>query len=378
MEDSFSIVAYPPIVRQADEAWHETLQTQAETYTISDGVGFDTAQFTLTGNDDYLSDWFEKGLVHHVTWTAPDGSIAWEGWINRMALSIGDSVENKSVDDMANRILLYYVPLDTAETPAVAGAQTLITKNDTASQARYGVKTMVVSGGECTAATADDNAFTYLDWHNRIPQTETIAVGRGKQFQLQVQMRGYAYMANWYHYNQTASSGTVDADAMVGLALAADPNGVLSTSTLNIDSNTTATEQYRDDNPLAWKMIQELAVRGFETGGTGYRWSCGVYEDRRTTFKAAEGLTRQGVELGTNKHPVIRRYVRDEADLFVEDGGRELETWELRPDRLLVKDGVPGTPRYITQVKWQAPRWVTLQGTDQVDPFRRMLSEECR
>jgi hypothetical protein len=291
---------------------------------------------------------------------------------------MGDTVEIKGIDDMANRVLLYYVPLDTSKTPAQAGAQTVLTKNDTDSQALYGIKTMIAPGGECTTATADDNALTYLDWHNRIPRTETVSVGQGKAAALQVQMRGYAYMANWYAYSQTVSSGTVDADAMVNAVLAADPNGVLSTSTLNIDGNTTATEAYRDDNPLAWKVVQEVATRGYETGGTGYRWTCGVYERRRTTFKAAEGLTRKGIEYGTNKYPILHRHARDESDLFTEEGGREVLPWELRPDRLIVREGVPGVPKYVTQVKFHAPYRVILQGTDQVDPLEMMLKEGCR
>lgn len=378
MKGSFSIVAYPPVVRQADESFHETLETEKETYTISDTIGFDQASFTLTGSPEYLIDWYEKGLVYDVVWHSPEGSIVWEGYVNRLSLSIGDAVIIKSIDDMANRVILKYTPLDTSQTPPVAGAQTTVTKDDTASQARYGVKVYVASGAECTAATADDNALAYLSWLTRIPQTETISVGQGKATSLQVTMRGYAYLANWYTYTQTVSSGTADADAIVSLVLAADPNSVLSTSTLNIDGNTTATEQYRDEHTAAWKVVQELANRGQETASVGYRWHCGIYEHRRTTFKAAEGFTAAGLEYATNKHPVLHRHMRDSADMFLMEGGREVLPWELRPDRLLLTEGIPGPPMYITQVKYSTPRRVVLQGTSIVDPLRLTLSESCR
>ncbi len=208
--------------------------------------------------------------------------------------------------------------------------------------------------------------------------TETISVGQGRQPALQIGMRGYAYMANWYHYAQTATSGTANADVVVSAVLAADPNSVLSTSTLNIDSNATATEQYRDDYQLAWKVIQEIAARGLETDGAGYRWACGIYERRRTTFKAAEGFDANGLPYATNRWPIIHRHIRSAADLFLGEGGDELEPWELRPDRLLLTEGIPGPPMYITQVKYSLPHRVVLQGTSIVDPLRLTLSETCR
>jgi hypothetical protein len=374
----FSIVANTPVVRQSDESFSEQLDTEKESYTISEGIGFDQATFTLTGSPDYLLDWFDKGLVYDTVWTSPEGSIAWEGYIARLSLSVGDTVIIKSIDEMANRIIHNYVPLDTAETPPVAGAQTTITKNDTASQARYGIKTLITSGAECTDATADDDALAYLTHHSQIPLTNTISVGQGKAPTLQVTMRGYAYMANWYAYSQTVSSGTANANTIVSAVLAADPNSVLSTSTLDIDTNTTATEQYRDDNPLAWKFIQEMATRGQESGGTGYQWSCGVYADRRTTFKAKEGIDSSGVAYSTNKHQILQRHIMDAADMFLEESGREVLPWELRPDRLLYTQGIPGPPMYITQVKFSLPHRVVLQGTSIVDPLKLTLSESCR
>jgi len=372
-----SITAYAPVVTQADDTYAETLDTEKEQYVVSDAMGFDTATFTLTGPPDYLIDWYEHGLVRDIIWRDPDGGICWEGFVNRMNLVVGDRALTKTVDAMANRIHLNYTALDTTTTPPVAGAKATITKNDTASQARYGVKAAVLSGAECTAATADDLAYAYLQSMKYVASTEVVTVGEGRQPSLIVEMKGYAYMANWFVYSQTVNSGTTDADTVLGLVLAADPNGVLSTSTLNIDGNTTATERYWDGNELGWKVIQEIAGRGYETGSVGYRWHCGVYAHRRTTFKAAEGLDDDMVPYSTNKYLALHRQIRDASDAIVDEAGREWMPWELRPDRLLYTEGVPGRPMYIQQVKITMPWRITLQGTDQVNPMALVIRDVC-
>ncbi len=178
-------------------------------------------------------------------------------------------------------------------------------------------------------------------------------------------------------YTQTGSSGTGDADAIVAAVLAADPNSVLATSTLNIDDNTTATEQFWDGDDLGWKIVQELAARGYESGSVGYRWHCGVYAHRRTTFKAAEGLDDNGVAYSTNKYLALHRQMRDASDAFVDEAGREWMPWELRPDRLVYTEGVPGRPAYITQVRVSMPWKVSYQGTDQVNPMALIIRDVC-
>lgn len=376
-ENALSVTARAPVVNQASDTYAETLQTEKEQYTITDGVGFDAASITLMGPVDYLHDWYERGLVRDITFRDPDGGICWEGYVNRLQLVVGDRALTKSIEAMANRVILNYTPLDTANTPATAGAQTTITKNDTASQARYGIKTVVLSGAECTAATADDLALAYLERLKYVASSEVGTVGAGKQPSLKVDLKGYARMANWFIYSQTVSSGTSNANTILGLVLAADPNSVMSTSTVNIDVNATATEQYWDGDELGWKIIRELADRGLESGSVGYRWHCGIYAHRRTTFKAAEGLDANKIPYSTNKHQALHRQIRDASDAFVDEAGREWMPWELRPDRLLYNEGVPGRPVYLKQIKVIMPWRVSYQGTDQVNPMSLLVRDVC-
>lgn len=374
---TLSINAYSPIIRASDEDFHELLQTEKESYAITDGIGFDTASFILTGPLDYLVDWFRHGLVRDVIWKTPTAGVAWRGFINRLVFTVSGNTRTNAVDGMANRILYVYTPLDTSTNPPEAGAQATITKNDTDSQGLYGIKTGIVSGGECIAATADDMALSALARLKNTRQGETIAVGAGKTPSLKVEMRGYAHMANWYYYTQTASTGTSNADTIIGLVLADDPNGVLSSETTNIDTCTTAIEQYWDGKQLGWKVIQDITGRGYETGGVGYRWSVGVYEGRRTTYKQSEAVDSNGVPLSTNKHPRLYRHIHDAGDVIQDSAGREIMPWDMRPDRLIYTEGIPGRPMFVTQVKFTAPAKVVLSGTDALSPSKAYLRRGC-
>lgn len=378
MAGPLSITALAPVVLQGVDSYHERLQTEKESYVITDGIGFDNASFTLTGPLDYLLDWYANGLVRDVTWRTPEGGIAWNGYVSRVSLTIGGNTRTKSIDGMANRILYIYAPKDTSTNPPTVGAQTTITKNDTDLQARYGIKTAIVSGGECTTATADDAALSVLAGLKHVRLGETVTVTAGKFPALKVSMKGYAHMANWYYYSQTADTGTDDADDIIILVLAADPNSVLSSVATNIDTCTTAIEKYWDGKKLGWKIILDIANRGYETGGLGYPWSVGVYENRLTTYKQAEMVDDEGVPLSTNKHPALHRHITDAGGSILDDAGKEIMPWDLRPDRLLYTEGIPGRPLYVEQVKFTAPFKAVLSGTDHLNPSREFVRSNCK
>lgn len=370
-----SINAYAPIIRQSFDSYQERLQYEKEQFTTTEGVGFDKASFILKGSRDYLTDWFYSGLARHIEWMGPHGGMAYEGFVNRTQLTLGGSTSTRTLDGMANRILYVYTPLDTAEDPPTAEAQTVITENDTRSQTQWGIKTVLVSGNECPAATAADQALRELYMRKHIAKTETVAVGAGKQTQLKVEMLGYAYAGNWYTYSDVVSTGTAAADAMIALILATDPNSILSTDDRDIDACATAIDKYSDGKRGGWKMVQDIASRGLETGGIGFPWSVGVYEGRRVVYKAMEYIDDDDVPLTTNKHLALHRQVDDAADTILDDAGREVYPWLVRPDRLLYKTGVPGRPIVAQQVRYTSPGKVVINGTDRLVPT--VIKWEC-
>jgi hypothetical protein len=373
-----SINAFAPVINQAKSSYNERLQTENETYSISNNVGFDSANFVLTGPLDYLMDWFANGLVRDIVWRDPEGGVCWNGYVNRLGLTAGGETRTRSVDDMANRIIYPYTPLTTANNPPKAGAQTTITKNDTASQAAYGIKAAIVSGGEATAATADDAAYSELAKLKDIREGRQGAFGQGKIPSLQVEMRGYAYMLDWAPYTQTANTGTDNASTIIAAVLAADPNSVLSTSTVNISTCTTAVQKYWDGKQFGWKIVNDIAAMGYESGSVGYEWVAGVFEDRRTTYKQAEAVDSNGVALSTNKYLALHRKLFDAGDSILDDAGREVMPWALRPDRLMYTEGFPGRATYITRVTFSSPFACSYEGTDARNPVASFMTGNCK
>lgn len=372
-----SINAYAPVINQSIDSYHERLQTENESYTITKDIGFDVARLTLGGPLDYLLDWFSNGLVRDIIWKAPNGGICWHGFVNRLGLTAGGETRTRSIDDLANRIIYVYTPLTTTENPPTAGAQTTITKNDTSSQSKYGIKTAIVSGGEMTAATADDAAYAELAKLKDIREGRQGAFGQGKVPSLQVEMRGYAHMANWYIYSQTANTGTDDADDIILLVLAADPNSVLSTSAINVDTCTTAVQKYWDGKQFGWQVIQNIAAMGYETDSVGYDWTAGVYEDRKVVYKQSEAVDSNGNPLSTNKHPILNRAIFDSGDSILSSAGQEVMPWQMRPDRLLETQGFPGRPTYITKTVFSSPFSCSYEGTDPNNPVESYMVGNC-
>lgn len=373
-----AINAYAPLVRQSFDSYHELLQPEAETYTYTDGIGYDSASFVLTGEAEYLFDWYLNGLVRHVEWVAPDGIMAFEGFVQRMSLTIGAVTRTVSIDGVYTRLIYHYRPLDTTQTPPTALAETSTTKNNLALQARYGVKVKVEDGSECTAATADDASLSLLEGYGHLTRGETQSVGRGAAPSLRVELQGYAHMCNWYNYTQIQLSGTVGSSTFIPLVLADDPNVVMSTSTVDIDDNTTAIERYQDGREIAWKLIQMAAARGYETGGYGYPWSVSMWEHRHVLFKASELTDGNGNPLATNKYQMLYRQTTHAGDSILAESGEELMPWAIRPDRLLFTVGFPDKePMWIQQCRFSSPYTLDLTGTDPMNPVRLYMKSTC-
>ncbi len=370
MSNDLSVVAYAPLVRTGD-SWVETLQVEGLQFDLLIDIGYNVCSFTLTGPVDYLASWYKDGLARHIEVGGPDGWRAYEGFVSRLSLSIGDTLLVRSLDGVGNRIRFTYSELDTTQNPPTTGQQKTATANDTSSQAKYGIKTVVVSGNEATAATAAVEAASQLRKLAAIRTDQTVNVGQGQQPSLRVECQGYSSMLDWGIYEQTVDTGTDDADVIVVAMLAADPNGIVSNSAVNISSNATQIPKYYDQPVAIWKGVQDITQRGRESGGEAWAWCCGIYEGRRCHFKPREALDADGNPESTNEYLGIVHHISDKADVYLDEAGREIPTWQMRPDRLVYTAGLPVDPMYCTQVTWSEPGKVVLRGEAAYNPFRR-------
>lgn len=370
----FSINAFAPIIQQPNNSFHERLANNlsGESYAISVERGFETAAFSLHGDIEYLRQWFDNGLVRDIAFIGPDGKLAWEGFVNTMTLSFGGTNLSHGLDRMGNRIIYTYTPLNTGVNPPTEGTETTITKNDTGSQSIYGIKLATLTAEKATPTTAADTAALTELTRRAYPQRgQSSRTGASRDPTLRVDLRGNAFMADWYNYAQVAASGTDTATAIIKLVLAADPNSVLSTDDRNIETNSEATEKYWEDTP-AWKVIRIIVNRGETSGGIGIPWAGGVYEDRRMTFKIAERLDVNDNPISTNQFQRI--FHTPSLDIFSDESGAEVPPWHLRPDRIAITESL-GTAMYVRRVNFTPPINVTLSGEDDVYSVASLLTQ---
>ena len=366
-----SITALAPVIAQSVDTFQERLQTQGEGYKVSAAYGYDSCQFVLTGDMDYLRGWFRAGLVRDVIWRSPHGRTIWNGYVESMKLRQGGLSRGKSIAPMANRIYYVYSSLDTTTNPPTVNEQKTITVNDTDSQAVYGIKTETVSGGQVTDTAAAVEADTMLTELTRIRIDEQMTFGSGQPPSLSVACRGYAHMLDWFNYSQTVNSGDENLSTIIAAILAADPNSVISTSTINIDANTTQGEEYYNGDRPAWRVITDLTQRG---GTAKNRWVAGIYEGRKLVYKQAETIDTRWNQLAANKYLSYQKNPADAGDRIFDEAGREIEPWDARPDRLFFTVGYGKQPQYVEQAVFTAPYHLQTKSSD-INPLRGVLIE---
>jgi len=315
---------------------------------------------------DYLRGWFRGGLIRDVIWRSPNGRVIWNGYVQSLRLQEGGSSRSKSIAPMANRIYYVYSSLDTTTNPPTVKEQKTITVNNTDSQAIYGIKQRTISGGQITDTAAAIEADTILTELSRIRIDEQMTFGQGRPPSLSVSCAGYAHMMDWFNYSQVVNSGTDNLSTVIGLILAADPNSVISTSTVNIDSNTTQVEEYFNGDRPAWNVITDLTLRG---GAANNRWVAGIYEGRRMTYKQDETIDTRWNPLAANKFLTYQKNPADPGDRIFDEAGVEIEPWDAKPDRLFVTTGYGKQPQYIEQVIFTAPYGLQTKSSD-INPLR--------
>jgi hypothetical protein len=369
MSELLSIVAKAPVISQAADSFHERLSTEAETFTITADVGFDKAGFILRGSAEYLKAWFRSGLGRDVVWRGPDGSVIWEGYVAKLALTEGSLARSRALP-VANRVILVYAQMDGTTNPPEAGEQTVLTVDDTDSQASYGVISVVLSGGELTTTEAVAMAYSKLAELARVQVDEQATPGRGAPPVLKVDLDGYSSTLDWFNYVQTAVSGTVSVNSLLAAILATDPNGIISTSAVNVQTNATQVQAYRDGKVPSWKLIQQVVDVG---DGSSFRlWVAGIYEGRRLTYKQAETVDARGEPLAANQKLIWYKNPDDPADRIFDAAGREVLPWRARPDRIIYSSGYGKIPKYCWQSVFVAPWSLQLKSVD-INPLLGMV-----
>lgn len=328
------LLAYEPLTELGLYAreFVDDLSANHEGYnhTISAVGGFDTASFIIKGPDSYLSDWFDEGLFRRVALFSPEGLPCWNGYVEKLTMPDGQDAKTKSLEQMVNRVIMKYVPIDITVSPPKPRPPTVLTVNDTESQARFGVKCEVVNGGELIDSDAYAWARTILSVKAQ-PQTgDDINTLSTNAPSLQVECRGFWHTLKWVPY-LNALTGQLPAHQVIQEVLSyfnsINP-GFISVDFGLMDFNYRPERRGSDDYQLCQKIIEDIINHG---GLGGERWVGGIYENRQMIYKPAEDFKR----LYTEHVALIRSRKDPEGKVYEEGLDTEVKPWDMRPDRIL-------------------------------------------
>lgn len=307
-----------------------TVNHEGYTHTISAVGGFDTAQFTLKGTRDYLDDWFEDGLMRRIELQNPEGIQVWEGYVNRMRYVVGTLTKTKTIDNMFNRIYVRFAPLDTSVSPPVASPPQTWTFDDATSQAKYGIKALVISGGERAANTVYEWGRTILKDRKNVQIGESINTSGQDSVLMELECRGYWHTLKWLPYINDVS-GRIQSHQVVEEVLRyfnSQNQGWLPMDFGWMDYNFRLSRRGADSLQSCYEVINNIVLEG---GLGGERWVGGFYQNRKFVYKAAED------KLGLySDHFDLYRSLSDPAQFIYDSAtGTEVKPWDMTPDRIL-------------------------------------------
>lgn len=302
----------------------EDLAGRADRYdqAIDHHIGFEsmTVSFPCTLED--ALDWLSFGLMRSVIVTGPDvgpKQSAWEGFLETVEAQIGGEQRSVSVREMANRIRVQY---QTVLGTTGARPTTSTFFEDTASEALYGKKDLVLALGNTTdGAEVDDygNAMLAKLKNPLAAPSSQIASGDLGEIRLTLTFAGwYTTLGNVLTSNTSTTKTSTTTQLGTLLTNIAAVNAFISTVTTNIvSSGVTATEFIETDTPYRQK-IEALLARG--NGTQPYAW--GVYEDREFYASQWAGAT-----------PTTITYQRTISEAAIYDSaGGEVAFWDVRPN----------------------------------------------
>jgi len=328
-----------------------------------------SASIRLNGSVSYIDWWTLNGLGLHVETFSPGRNRIFAGFVNSLDASGGTfSGRQGPLLDIGNRIEVEYSPiLDATVAPPLVGPQRVTTiAQDTDSQDRYGIFDQTISGSELLDDGVTDHASDYRDlylYENAWPQhSEQVGLDSSAPASISLSILGYAHMFDAINYQDT-NAGTVTVSTKLGYVLAADPNGLFSTSTAYIDTNAMLAHRYDDKGHSGLTVIENLVKLG-DASQNRYLW--GVKDSQ--TLHYAQAPTA----------PYYEHRIRARVPRVLRYGtSQEVYPWDIEPGRIvflsdyLLGQSIPSDQRrdprfvFIEQVSYTYPWGISISGAQQ-------------
>lgn len=227
-------------VAPAEKARHpiEAIFTDYAPEDRVDG-GYWVASFKLHARSNLLKEMYENGLGRLVEAWGYGLQQDFEGQIYRMRYVLWPNEYVKSLENVLNKI---HMRTDYDADGAVERT-TELTNAD--SDARFGTKQLVLSGGETEGLSVADQAVQqFIDYRAWPSSAPNIGAAKSGEY-IEIYCRGFIDTLNWTIYNQTVAEGTQGASAQLGDII--DANGEFIARQTFESNSTTVTKEYDSD-----------------------------------------------------------------------------------------------------------------------------------
>lgn len=281
------------------------------------------ASFQFSADDVTLERWRDNYLgAHFVEYF---GTItAFMGYINTLRLTYNGQLQVVSLDEVFNNIAVRY------QTDSSAAAALTAFATHSASIARYGTKTLVVSVNGYMSSTRAGQYRDVLLNRLALPRVFTQEVNWAQQQPtLQVDVKGYVNTLNWQSFVNTSKLGQNASVAITNALSGADfvTSGSITTNT--------AQEVVEADNEPVWDRIRRITEHGDASGNT---WLAGCYQGRALNYWQPS--------LSTITYRYNAKAFRQERRRVIYDAnGAEIPEALIQPGYLIFsQDLLPGVP----------------------------------
>lgn len=305
--------------------------------------------------------WLESGLGRHVEVRALGSTEIFSGFVNEVEVAIsGYRRRIGPLTDVVNKARLVCA-YDDPDLPITGIPLTTDWLEDTASQARWGVRARTYAAGGITLDRVDTTLAMHLERYKSPPRSEELdllTADNASQVEVRLALAGYAQALDAQPYAST-TRGTVETGDKIKAILGGDDNSQIARDYASIERNPTLVGAYETDHVSAWSLIRSLVAGG---DAQLFRWTFGVYGGRRAHYHQVDNTISYLRPLGSGMARV------QGAD------AQELRAWEVQAGRYIGVAGlVPGRALatnlqtdnrvlFAESVQFRAPDELTING----------------
>lgn len=255
----------------------------AYTHTNQVGGGYRKATFSLAMTEaerDYFIEW---GVGLQVTVRAGCGTVAWRGYVNTVDAKLGATDYSIGpFTEVANRVKVTYQTKQYDTNPPIGGSQ-LETgwAEDKLSQQIYGVREVVVSGGEGNATQMEnlrDNYLRDMAYPKKAPRI-TPYKSDSADAKVTFDCVGAIDLLDKKLYSDESDNTDSAIEALILAILQADPNDIFSIVETFLDASGLTLPSYRDNYDYATLLSLIKDALGY--GGSGERYMIGFFAEGR-------------------------------------------------------------------------------------------------